>query len=624
MNTVVENISDARNQVIITIEGADRVLAFADVGVTMDTPENDILTNVQEALAELGAPNIRDTYGNFSYAVRKAVNSSTIYVFPKPTAGSELPEQSNTTRLGIYNMLLHGCSHMYSKGKLQEDKFKAVAKVYAELAVHDPIFLAHLTAWACGKSESKDMKVISLFFNALNDANGTPFVEGSDLKKPNYRQVSYALLQELDPHLALRVLELAHKKFGVAKLLNEASHFPTGLRTAFAKYLKYREAYLPMLRGARRNGLGSKIKDIYRLTHVSPSAEAASVLGWKQKDGSNKNVMAEKMPEFESMTSAEIASALKETKISTPVAISVIPKEKINLQVATALVGNCTGNQAVILHNFFSKNGFLDNAKINALFKNVVKKATTAVDRIETLTRNASEKDKDDLSQIRSDIRKKTANTSAFGKIFMHIDISSSMNTAIQYAKDNASIFAECVDKPSENFRWGTFNGGGRELPIPSRFDKAGFAQALYGVTAGGSTDCTALYANARKWGADIDVYITDQGHAHGGTTAYKLINEFHQKNPGVAKPRCAVIVDFSVGNESNPLGPDLVKAGIPVAYIKPNALKESALVAQLVATSIKGEVAIIEEILATPLPSLPIWWNDIGAKNEGKKAVTA
>ncbi len=521
-----------------------------------------------------------------------------------------LSEYSDEKRLAIFKILSSACTHLYSKGKLQEEKFIKSAEIFADVAKNDPVFLAHLTAYA-QKQDSKDLKVLSVFFNSLNDANGTPFFPGAKKCKPNYREVSYAILQQLDPHLAGRVLEMAHKKFAVKGILNDSRHFPTGLKTAFRKYLGYREENPDILRGAKKSGLSKKLQQIYRLTRCAPTGEAAAILRWKQKSGNV--VPMENLPDFSSMTSAEIASKLEEVKLSPVVALSVIPQEKITAKVAKALLGNCTGNQSIILYNWFARNGFLDVASINSLFKDKIKESTTAVDRIDTLTKNADEDDKKEMSEARSEIRKKISQKAGLGKIFVHIDASGSMEKAIKYAMDNASTIAECVDNPSKNFGWGIFNAYGRKLSIPSSFTKEDFYSILYGVRASGSTDCIALYEAARKMGAEVDIYITDQGHNVG--TISTRIQKFHNDNPNVAKPRAAVIIDFS-GNRNAQyvcqLEDGLKKVGIPVAIMPPESLKESALVSQSVAMAVKGELSVIDDILDTKLPSLPKWWNSV------------
>lgn len=521
-----------------------------------------------------------------------------------------LSEHSDEKRLAIFNMLSSACTHLYSKGKLQEDKFDTASQILSDLAVNDPVFMAHLTAYS-GKNDSKDLKVLSVFFNALSDANGMPFFPGASKCKPNYREVSYAILQQLDPHLALRVLTLAHKKFGVTGVLNESRHFPTGLKTAFRKYIGHRENNLDALRGMQKAGLSKKMQQMYRLTRTHPTDEAAAILRWKQKSGNT--VAMENLPDFNTMTSNEIADKLSELKLSPTVALSIIPQDKVTAKVAKALLEGCTGNQSIILYNWFASNGFLDVKSIKALFKDKVEKATTAVDRIDTLTKDADEEDKKEMASVRSSVRKRAAKTTNLGKIFLHIDSSGSMQRAIQFAMDNAATIAECVDDPAKNFDWGLFSSRGKKLRLPSEFTKEDFHSVLYGVRAGGSTDCIALYGEARMVGAEVDVYITDQGHNVGTIT--KRIADFHELNPTIPKPKAAVIIDFR-GNRNAQytaqLEDGLKKSGIPVSIMMPEALKESALIPQAVATAIKGEMAVLDEILDTPLPSLPKWWNDV------------
>jgi hypothetical protein len=54
-------------------------------------------------------------------------------------------------------------------------------------------------------------------------------------------------------------------------------------------------------------------------------------------------------------------------------------------------------------------------------------------------------------------------------------------------------------------------------------------------------------------------------------------------------------------------------RCGIPVVVLDPNQLTESALVAQSIKTAIKGTSAILDEIMAEPLLTLPKWWYAVG-----------
>jgi len=525
-----------------------------------------------------------------------------------------IQEYSDDKRLSIYGFITSACTHVYSKGKLQEDKFMMLAEIFADLAVNDPLFMCQLTAWAM-KQDHKDLKVLCVFFNALNDADGTPFFPGSKKNKPNLRKYSAYALQELPPHLALRVIQLARKKFGVNGVLNEAYHFPTFLKKAGGKYLRFRENNISALESLKKSGNVNKIEDMYRLLRIGPSDDVVQVFGWKQKDGRTREGDS-LYPNFKTMTSKEIAETIEEQNIGGLVALSLIPKNKVTAKVAKAILGNLSGNQTVIVQKWFTENGFMDVKAINDLFKKNLKTVTTVVDRMDEAFVDADEEDKKEIAQIRSSKRKEQAKTSGIGKIFLHIDASSSMNHAIDFAKNNASLIAECVDDPKNNFNWGLFNGTGRIKKLPNGFTKEDFHAALYGERAGGMTDCIALYENARKFGAEVDVYITDQGHNGGAIN--KRINDIHKANPAYKKPKAAIIVDYSENRTARNLSAlhdGLINVGIPVSVIKPETLTQSALISQSVSNAMKGQLAIIDEIMDAKLPSKPHWWDSIPSK---------
>lgn len=71
------------NKVILTIGGRDEVLDQEALGVNMESSEREVLAAVQGVIQE----NLADTDGNYSFTVRKAINSQNIYCYPKPTAG---------------------------------------------------------------------------------------------------------------------------------------------------------------------------------------------------------------------------------------------------------------------------------------------------------------------------------------------------------------------------------------------------------------------------------------------------------------------------------------------------------------------------------------------------------
>jgi len=276
----------------------------------------------------------------------------------------------------------------------------------------------------------------------------------------------------------------------------------------------------------------------------------------------------------------------------------------MNAVIAKALLKSCTGNQAIILQNMFRRKGFLDVPSIRDLFDIKVATAKTAVDRIDILSKDLTDNEKKVMSKTRSKVRKDIVGD--IGKVFMHIDKSCSMHGAIEFAKDRGAIFAECVKNPEDNFGWGLFGTNGKALNTPKAFTKEDFHSTLYGITASdGSTDTLATYKIARRFGAGVDVYVTDQGHNVGDfdSRLKKLMDEN-------GKPNAVIIIDFGHG-ESGTLYRGFEKANIPVSIIKPGALKESALVAQAVHQAVKGQMALVDEIMETELPKLPAWYLD-------------
>jgi len=78
-----------RNEVIVTLDGRDIATPMGSLGVSMEPTPKEILDAVGGIIeeAEGTRDGYQDAYGDFTYTVRKAMNSNTIYVYPKPVAG---------------------------------------------------------------------------------------------------------------------------------------------------------------------------------------------------------------------------------------------------------------------------------------------------------------------------------------------------------------------------------------------------------------------------------------------------------------------------------------------------------------------------------------------------------
>lgn len=636
--TVIEvtPADQTRNKVIVTVDGNDYTRDYTALGISFESSDSEIMSAIAPIIQEEYGVDIRNLY-----KIRKAVNSQNIHIIPNSTAGATrtprqrrtpvqaaavapmgavvstngseaLSELTNEERLVVYNHIISGCQHLYSKGKLQKDKAVPFLQTLVKLGQEDPYFLAHLNAYAIKSSEAKDLKIFTTFANFLSDADGTPFSAQSKYKKPNLRMSAQAALQELDPKSVKRVIELAQMKIAYGTRYREAQHFPRSLSTALSRYLRYREQFPQALEGIRKAGLSKITQYLYRAAQISPSEEAYKKLNWrwgsvakgtlKQLLGREKNIF-----NFKGMSSIEIAEKIRKNKLPVLGAMGAL-QSKLDPVIACALLEQATGDQAVILRGMFDSQGLLKHSEVKDVFQKKVATAKTALDRVDRLNKEIDPEVTQILKSARADKRKEQMGN--VGRVFMHVDISGSMHAALELAKDYGAIIAECIQDPSNNFGWGLFNGKGYALPLPDKFEKDAFQAVLYGKTAGGSTNCFALSDYARDKGFDIDVYITDEQHTDGSSSSFVQ----RLKREGKL-PKGVVIInvdhDKRMGMSTN-LGDAYAAEGVSVVRIPPSALKESALVAQAIKTSMKGAVAVIEDIMATPLLTLPQWWESV------------
>lgn len=539
---------------------------------------------------------------------------------------NKLSYLDDAERLRVYKSITDGCMHLWSKGKLMDgktcancgkdqpqpgcrthatpDRLTPIMDLFANLAEKDPLFLAHFTSYAAKKLDSKDLQVVSTFASLLSDADGTPFSEGSTYTKPNWRIVGQAALANLDPKLVKRVIGLSCRKapFGSKPA---GTHQSKHLKTAVKKYVRYREANPKMLSGIKRVGLKDTMVTLYKMARISPSAEAVKILRWKQQaNRPGANVELEKSVfDFSGLSDIQIAQKIRQEKLKPTAVLGALP-DKLTPVVAAAILEQSTGNQAVVLTEMFEDQGLLKNKEVKAVYAEKVKTAKTALDRVERIKSKMDAEVEAVLKSAKSDKRKDDVGD--FGSVFLHLDVSGSMQDTITIARDRGAIIAECVKNPKENFHWGIFNESGKVLPNPASFEKDAFAHALYGVRTGGGTNCLALYREARRLGCTTDIYVTDQGHT--GAELGGMIDHFRQM--GVADPKMVVIIH--IGRDRETLKEAFERKGIPVATLQPNQLNESALVAQAVKASLRGASPVIAEIMAQPLLSLPKWWEAV------------
>ena len=539
----------------------------------------------------------------------------------------ELNALSNSDRNVIVNRIIKGCEHLFTKGKLQdgrtvrlnnpktrqpeqvtlEDKLTPLLNEFAVLAEKDPEFLARFTSYAIKKLESKDLKVVATFMNFLNDADGTPFSPGSQFRKPNYRIVSQAALQELDPKLVERVVELASKKMAIGTRYREGRRKSPSLVTGITKYVRFRENNPKALTSLRKSGFSKRFQKMYRFAQIAPSTEAARILGWKQgsiKKGNFVAIDKAKFFDFTGLNELQVAEKIRAEKIPALTALSALGDVKLSPVIAAAIFEQASGDQVVILRALFDEQGLLKYKEIQELFKEKIKTAKTALDRVEKINSLIDPETTKALKEAKAEKRKQDL-ADTITSAMIHIDASGSMDKALEAAKNVSSIIAEAVPNPEQNFHWGLFNNRGRMLAKPASFVKDAFHQALYGVIADGGTDCLALWDTARQRKIDYDFFITDGDDS--GRVEYMVSRIEQGRAKGFADPKNCIIV--KVGRYVPKLEQAFQQVGIPYVVIEPEALTESALVSQVIKMAAKGKPTIVDEIMNTEFLKLPAWW---------------
>jgi hypothetical protein len=491
--------------------------------------------------------------------------------------------ESMTTaeRLAIYKTITAGNVHVWSKNKYQAQIGEPIFTNLLKLGKNDPYFLAHLMSQ---DSLTKDLQVLGATANFHSDADGSLFSGDSELRKPNLRVISSALVQQMNPMLVHRMLWFAQQRH------NEKKFFNSPMRTAAVKYLRYREANKKLLESAVKGTFKRHLQDIYRLLGIYPSDEAAIILKWKQR---GKSLEIVKTSLFEGLTPVQISNKIVKENIPFAMALSQI--QNLTPIIGKALASVASPRQLTIHTSTWEELGLFTDATFTKYYQDTLSKIGDETDR--AINTEKLGKAKDIVEEVRAEQRKKTfTHELGIKKVFIHVDASGSMTSFFNVACDVAAKIAEIIPDPENNLKWGMFNTSGKMLANPQKYTSGGFQAIMYGKTAGGGTDITALMPEADKHQTDLNVFVTDGEN----TTPARFAK----------KQKYGVIVQ--VGNYSQTFYREASRNFEQLIEMRPEHFLGSNLVVQAFAKAIKGEEVIIEQIMSTKLLELPRWWKFI------------
>ena len=74
-------------KIIITLESEEVILDQEEMDVSFDSPPQEILEKISQAVQEEKGISLRNDEGDFLYKVRKVTSSQNIYLYPDSVAG---------------------------------------------------------------------------------------------------------------------------------------------------------------------------------------------------------------------------------------------------------------------------------------------------------------------------------------------------------------------------------------------------------------------------------------------------------------------------------------------------------------------------------------------------------
>lgn len=466
----------------------------------------------------------------------------------------------------VYNLVKQGAKSVRvrlgtldSDGQVREDShvvgqyrapgiFPEVATwLYAQVAEVwklDNEFAARWASHAFGE-EHRDLKVVLAAFMLVQSRKGEPVVEGGKALfcDEDFRNVGEAMVllrrkdkRDLNPKLLLRVRELLTVE-GVASI-NRDLGFGRSTRHAFygrwpkavTKWLRYREENPRLLEGLVKAGFRSTVMELARRVGYKPiTTSFFETLRWKQKqaDDGRRTLAIGK-----TLAAAESWAALSETKICEEIVAErpnwkrIVGMLPTNIGVTRAIVAAAMEARAlsdkdiVILTPTLEDLGLLNVQEVRDRWTRAVKAAEDM--RALNIARNVRSTSVREELALAADraMKRAVAEVSEDIEVYVFVDISASMQGAIEAAKGYVSKFLQGF--ALEQLHVATFNTQGRVVDI-KHASAAGVTNAFRGIRAGGGTShaagIRALQGIVPKEGSDALFFFVGDEEERGTFT---------------------------------------------------------------------------------------------------------
>jgi hypothetical protein len=566
---------------------------------------------------------------------------------------TKVGNKQTKTKLGVLkenNQVKNGRTLV---GEYRKPGIHAEAAVYlynqvAEVWKLDNEFAARWASYAYGQ-EHRDLKVVLAAFMLVQSRKGDPVIDDGKVAfhDEDFRDVGEAMMLtlkkdvDLNPKLLLRIHDLLRVP-GVAEV-NRKLGFGKSARHAFTgrwskvveKWLRYREENRKLLEGLIKAGFRTTVMDLARRVGYKPtSAKFFETLRWKQgqaEDGRRTIAIGQAVAEAESwagLNEATVCARIVETKPSFKRIVGLLPKEVglTRAVVAASIEAGAMSDKDLIIYTPTLEDlGLLQVPDVKARWEKAVKNAED-MRAANILTRVKSKVVKEKLQEAADNsLKKATEEVTKNLRIYLMVDISGSMEAAIEQAKIYLSSFVQGL--PLDRLHVAVFNTSGRVVEI-KHASKAGVENAFRGITAGGGTDhgagVRALQGFKTKQDEDaIFIFVGDEEQSG----EFSHVVRASGLNPLAFGLLKIVPTTGSAGwRAAQNYSSDCVRRtaaalGVPCfqidtqtfsdVYAIPRtirALVASTPVSQTVARTTKPRLSLVETILKTDLLKKPTW----------------
>lgn len=381
------------------------------------------------------------------------------------------------------------------------------------------------------KQDHRDMKMVFAAFMLVQSRKGDPVLDQGKVAflDEDFREVGEAMILStgagyLDVKSLLRIYELL--RLPEIAQINREMGFTNSARNPFlgrfykvaSLWLQYREENPRMLKGLLEKGFRSSLKELAQIVGYKPTTKVFfQALRWKQsqaEDGRREVAIGDAVKAAETwadLTEEQICERIVKTKPDFKRITGRLSDTKFGLtaaiMAATIEAGSVSDKDLIISTPTLEELGLLKVPAIHARWQEALKRAEDQ----RALNVMARVKSKETQGELRdagdTAVKKAVEEVIRNLRIYFLIDVSSSMSTAIEKAKQYLIKFLPGF--PLDKIHVGVFNTTGREVVI-KHASAAGVENAFRGISATGGTSHGAgvLAVAKHKPAADEDSLI--------------------------------------------------------------------------------------------------------------------